>query len=376
MYDHGKLANRTLAGRLYKNGQAFNDWQAKRYYTGGKKFNGQMGGKLYRDGQRFSGSYKGILYNNGGVKTGDVGATYYAKGRKVNGKMTVGQTTYLFHNGTKQKGVQKVNGTYYMFNLNSGAMVKNKYVKSQWGNYYFFGADGKIGTDVVRMNGTYYYFDHKTYLMHKNTYDKSRWGTWYMFGGDGKVFSGYKYWYGQLYYFKPGTYEKATNQYAYENGNRYWADKNGVVTSGNAQIETAIATGSTIIGKSPYNWGGGRTPQSIALRQFDCSSFVHWAYASAGVELGDYRTAVTYSEVNLGRGINWNNIKRGDIFFMDNVDHVGIYLGGGYFLHDSPNSPTGGVGVSNLDDVVDRWNLVYKDSWRNISDDIVRRVVG
>ena len=69
-------------------------------------------------------------------------------------------------------------------------MVKNKYVKSQWGNYYFFGADGKIGTDVVKMNGTYYYFDHKSYLMHKNTYDKSRWGTWYMFGGDGKVFSG------------------------------------------------------------------------------------------------------------------------------------------------------------------------------------------
>ena len=61
---------------------------------------------------------------------------------------------------------------------------------------------------------------------------------------------------------------------------------------------------------------------------------------------------------------------------MDNVDHVGIYLGDGYFLHDSPNSPTGGVCVSNLDDVVDRWNLVYKDSWRNISDNIVRRVVG
>ena len=77
-------------------------------------------------------------------------------------------------------------------------MVKIKYVKVTMRRYYFFGADGKIGTDVVKMNGTYYYFDHKTYLMHKNTYDKSRWGTWYMFGGDGKVFSGYKYWYGQF----------------------------------------------------------------------------------------------------------------------------------------------------------------------------------
>lgn len=282
--------------------------------------------KTYVAGKLASTTVKGILYKN---------RTAFS-GLKAD-KMTVGQSTYLFRNG---------------------AMVKNKYVKSQWGNYYFFGADGKIGTDVVRMNGTYYYFDHKTYLMHKNTYDKSRRGTWYIFGGDGKAFSGYKYWYGQLFYFKPGTYEKATNQYVYENGNRYWADKNGVVTSGNPQIETAIATGSTIVGKSPYNWGCGRTPQSIALCQFDCPSLVHWVYASAGVELGDYRTVVTYSEVNLGRGINWNNIKHGDIFFMDNVNHVGIYLGGGYFLNDSPNSPTGGVGVSNLDDVVDCWNLV------------------
>ena len=127
-----------MNGVLYKVSMAFNGMNPtnKKTYVAGKLANTTVKGILYKNRTAFS-----------GLKAD---------------KMTVGQSTYLFRNG---------------------AMVKNKYVKSQWGNYYFFGADGKIGTDVVRMNGTYYYFDHKTYLMHKNTYDKSRRGTWYILAG-------------------------------------------------------------------------------------------------------------------------------------------------------------------------------------------------
>ena len=62
---------------------------------------------------------------------------------------------------------------------------------------------------------------------------------------------------------------------------------------------------------------------------------------------------------------------------MDNVDHVGISTSvAGISCTILPIHQRVVFSVSNLDDVVDRWNLVYKDSWRNISDNIVRRVVG
>lgn len=75
---------------------------------------------------------------------------------------------------------------------------------------------------------------------------------------------------------------------------------------------------------------------------------------------------MTFSEAKLGHGVAWNNIRRGDIFFMDQINHVGIYLGNGLFLHDSPNSPTGGVGISNVNEA----------HWANLNDRLVRRIVG
>ena len=55
------------------------------------------------------------------------------------------------------------------------------------------------------------------------------------------------------------------------------------VVGNNEIIETAIKVGSELVGKSPYVWGGGRNPSDIANRRFDCSSFVHWCFASAGL---------------------------------------------------------------------------------------------
>ncbi|MCC4371727.1 C39 family peptidase, partial [Limosilactobacillus reuteri] len=114
--------------------------------------------------------------------------------------------------------------------------VDNDYRQSQWGDWYMFGNDGRIATQVYQWAGTYYYFDPLTYLRVDNDYRQSQWGDWYMFGNDGRIISGFYNWQGSLYFFDPSTYLRLTN--AYFNGNGYWndwsahwADYNGIVHS-------------------------------------------------------------------------------------------------------------------------------------------------
>lgn len=419
MYEAGKLLSgiSSVDKKMYKNGVLFNGTLDGLLYVDGVKFSGTKNGVLYENGAKYNGTKNGVLltgkhsdgkfYQNGVVLTGYNGNTYYVNGVAANGYMADNtKTKYLFKNGVKQTGRQKIDGTYYFFDFNTKQMVKHNYVQAQdgnwymfgedgkivsdvyhwagtyyyfdhntfkkhtnsydlarWGDWYMFGADGRILTDVVKWAGSYYYFDHNTYTKHTNSYDLARWGDWYMFDGSGRVISGYKYWYGQLYYFHGGTFTKAVNQPVYENGNRYWT------------IDNAINIGSTLVGHSPYVWGGGRNDWSIARREFDCSSFVHWSYANAGLTLEPVGYTTTYSQVNRGRGVNWGNLRRGDLIFFGSLGHVGLYLGGGYFLHDSPNSPTGGVGVSHLNDIVNQHDARY--SWASIADTwATRRVQG
>ena len=57
-------------------------------------------------------------------------------------------------------------------------------------------------------------------------------------------------------------------------------DMNGDVV-GNDVIEKAIEAGMKWVGKSPYVWGGGRNQADVDAGRFDCSSLVHYCYASA-----------------------------------------------------------------------------------------------
>lgn len=137
------------------------------------------------------------------------------------------------------------------------------------------------------------------------------------------------------------------------------------------KVEHAVKTGSKLVGKSKYKWGGGRTAASIRARRFDCSSFIHYIYAKSGVRLGPTSTCTTYSLIHMGRRVKASQIKRGDIFFFDDRDegrncHVGLYLGNRLFLHDSPSADTGGVGISSLNDP--HWKIRFNGN--------VRRIVG
>jgi len=79
----------------------------------------------------------------------------------------------------------------------------------------------------------------------------------------------------------------------------------------------------------PYRWGGS-SPSG-----FDCSGLVYFVYGRLGVTL----PRVTYSQWNAGRHVLRSQLAPGDLVFFYGHSHVGIYIGGGRFIH-SPHTGT------------------------------------
>ncbi|MBC1920309.1 C40 family peptidase [Listeria booriae] len=136
--------------------------------------------------------------------------------------------------------------------------------------------------------------------------------------------------------------------------------------AGSVTVEKAISTGSTIVGKSPYVWGGGRSQSDINRHRFDCSSFVRWCYATAGVELGPLSSTTTDTLVKKGKSISAKDMKRGDLVFFDTYKvngHVGIYLGDGNFINDNSSH---GVWIDSMDNVY--WKSTFKGVVRRVTE--------
>lgn len=87
-----------------------------------------------------------------------------------------------------------------------------------------------------------------------------------------------------------------------------------------------------------YNYTyGGSSPST----GFDCSGFAYYVFNSCGYSIG--RTCKTQSV--LGTSVSRQNLSAGDLIFFNNgsngsIGHVGIYIGGGKFVH-AENSKTG-----------------------------------
>lgn len=91
------------------------------------------------------------------------------------------------------------------------------------------------------------------------------------------------------------------------------------VTPG-SPVETALA----YLGV-PYVWGG-ESPTA----GFDCSGLVMYVFRQHGVQLPHYSRA----QFALGERIAPADLRPGDVVFFGNpVYHVGIYVGGGWFVH-------------------------------------------
>jgi cell wall-associated NlpC family hydrolase len=78
---------------------------------------------------------------------------------------------------------------------------------------------------------------------------------------------------------------------------------------------------------TPYVWGGA-SPSG-----FDCSGFVMYVYAQMGVSLPHS----SYAQYGAGVPVSFDQLQAGDLVFFDGLGHVGIYVGGGMFIH-SPHT--------------------------------------
>lgn len=117
-----------------------------------------------------------------------------------------------------------------------------------------------------------------------------------------------------------------------------------------ARGEDIVATLRKALGVQ-YVWGG----QSMS--GFDCSGLVTWAFAQHGIDL----PRVTYEQINVGASVQPNKLRPGDLVFFDTdrsksgPDHVGVYIGGGKFIHAARTGQP--VKISSLSDsyYMDRW---------------------
>lgn len=91
--------------------------------------------------------------------------------------------------------------------------------------------------------------------------------------------------------------------------------------SGGAASAAGIAMGKV---GSPYVYGAAG-PSS-----FDCSGLVVWAFAQAG--RGGLPHS-TYSLIGMGVSVPMDQAQVGDLVFTTNAGHMGIYVGGGSFVH-------------------------------------------
>lgn len=111
--------------------------------------------------------------------------------------------------------------------------------------------------------------------------------------------------------------------------------KNGVVAAENGgKVQTLLSSALTLLG-TPYRWGG-TSPDS----GFDCSGLVGYVFRNAlGIELPRVsREMAADNGAELIR--NREDLRQGDLVFFGlkgRVNHVGIYVGEGRFLH-SPST--------------------------------------
>jgi len=124
-------------------------------------------------------------------------------------------------------------------------------------------------------------------------------------------------------------------------------------------VDTALRNRIVGIAKDykgvPYQWGGA-TPEG-----FDCSGYVRYVYGQAGIDVP--RTCGR--QYDAGRRVARSDLKKGDLVFFTRwkflnfilpPHHVGIYIGGGRFIH-APSSG-GSVRIDSLHNCY--WQSHYK----------------
>lgn len=127
------------------------------------------------------------------------------------------------------------------------------------------------------------------------------------------------------------------------------ADYVQIIDASEAVSSATSGTGAQVVAYAkqylgyPYVYGG------CSSRGFDCSGFVKYVYANFGITLN--RTAS--SQMSNGTPVSMSELQPGDLVFFKKAgssaslaSHVGIYIGGGQFIHASTSST--GVIISSM----------------------------
>lgn len=96
---------------------------------------------------------------------------------------------------------------------------------------------------------------------------------------------------------------------------------------------------------TPYVWG------ATGPNKFDCSGFTQWVYRDLGINI----PRVSRDQAKVGEYVRYENLQKGDMVFFDTnrkktgrVNHVGIYLEDGKFIHASSGNKK--VVITNFDE--------------------------
>ena len=96
----------------------------------------------------------------------------------------------------------------------------------------------------------------------------------------------------------------------------------------------------------PYVWGGASPSQG-----FDCSGLTMYVFAQIGVSLPHYAAA----QYGMGVPVSKDQLQPGDLVFFRGLGHMGMYIGGGNFIHAPRTGDV--VKISNLSEsyYVENW---------------------
>jgi cell wall-associated NlpC family hydrolase len=142
-----------------------------------------------------------------------------------------------------------------------------------------------------------------------------------------------------------------------------YTDYKGSASSGGSTGSTSsnkadkiISLSKSLTSKVTYDYGV-RNPSRFI---FDCSSFVEYVFEQNGVSL-PWGTSVLKKE---GSFVSKSNLKKGDLVFFStsgsSIDHVGIYIGNGQFIHNSPS--VDGISINSLNSGY--WEREYETARR------------
>jgi len=120
------------------------------------------------------------------------------------------------------------------------------------------------------------------------------------------------------------------------------------------QVASAISRGSSgsssssIVNRALSLQGTSYVFGGTSQKGFDCSGFTKYVYSGSGISL----PRTSYAQFSSGTPVSKNDLRSGDLVFFSTyakgASHVGIYIGGGRFVHAS--NPSSGVKTSSLSD--------------------------